>query len=161
MAKKGQAALEYLSTYGWLLIIIVIVAAALYALGIFNPATYQGKSCTGFSTGITYVDHSLDSTGKFTLVVNNGVGRSIDTNGAAKTNVSAVYSGTTYSGAPTFTPLTTSWSPGAKLTIATQLGPAFPTLTTGNAYTMTVTVNYATAEITSHKQTGTCTGTVE
>ena len=43
MRKKGQAAMEYLMTYGWAILIVIIVAAALYALGIFNPATYTGR----------------------------------------------------------------------------------------------------------------------
>ena len=41
--KRAQAALEYLMTYGWALVIIAIVAAALFAMGIINPATYVQK----------------------------------------------------------------------------------------------------------------------
>jgi len=37
--KKAQAAMEYLMTYGWAIIIVIIVAAALYAMGLFNPGT--------------------------------------------------------------------------------------------------------------------------
>jgi hypothetical protein len=37
---KAQSATEYLMTYGWAILIIIIVTAALYALGIFNPQTY-------------------------------------------------------------------------------------------------------------------------
>ena len=43
--KKGQSALEYLMTYGWALVVIVIVIAALFAFGVFNTP----KQCT--STG--------------------------------------------------------------------------------------------------------------
>ena len=35
--KKAQAAMEYLMTYGWAIIIVIIVAAALYAMGLFSP----------------------------------------------------------------------------------------------------------------------------
>jgi len=42
---KGQSALEYLMTYGWALVVIVIVIAALFAFGVFNTP----KQCT--STG--------------------------------------------------------------------------------------------------------------
>ncbi len=38
-----QAALEYLSNYIWAIVIILIVLAALYALGAFNSSTFQPK----------------------------------------------------------------------------------------------------------------------
>lgn len=45
--KKAQAAMEYLMTYGWAIIIVIIVAAALYAMGLFNPGTQS--IATGFN----------------------------------------------------------------------------------------------------------------
>ncbi len=35
---RSQAALEYMMTYGWAIIMIVIVAAVLYSLGVFTPS---------------------------------------------------------------------------------------------------------------------------
>lgn len=67
--KKGQGALEYLMTYGWALLIIVVVGAALYALGILNPASYVKSTCSGF-TYFQYRDQKLDA-GNYTLVVLN------------------------------------------------------------------------------------------
>ena len=151
--KKGQAALEYLSTYGWLLIIIVIVAAALYALGIFNPATYQGKTCTGFTTGLTYAEHKFSPGGAFSVVLMNGVGKTVSN----VTNVNiTLASGTSVSATPS--PAVSNWAPGGKQTL-TITGP--DPGTTGSSYTATVTVTYNTADVTGHKQSGTCTGTVE
>jgi hypothetical protein len=49
MKRKAQAAMEYLMTYGWAILIVIIVAAALYALGVFNPATWTGSRATGFT----------------------------------------------------------------------------------------------------------------
>jgi len=153
MAKKGQAALEYLSTYGWLLIIIVIVAAALYALGIFNPATYQGKSCTGFSTGVTYIDHKLAADGTFSFVASNGIGKTITA--VPKVNMTGS-DGTAAEDITTGVSL--PWTPGAKRTM-TLTGPDLGD--TGNGYTMTVSVYYSTGDVANHVQTGTCTGTIE
>ena len=34
--KKGQAAMEYLMTYGWAILIVIVVVAALYAMGVFR-----------------------------------------------------------------------------------------------------------------------------
>ena len=153
MAKKGQAALEYLTTYGWLLVIIVIVAGALYALGVFSPATYQGKTCTGFSSQITYSDHKLADDGTFTLVLSNNIGKSI----AAVPNVAMTLSGGAVVNDAS-TGVAVPWTPGAKRTLALT-GPDGGSI--GDSYSMTVTATYDTAEIAGHKQTGTCTGTVE
>jgi len=44
---KLQSAMEYLTTYGWAILIIVIVAFALFSLGIFNPYTFEPKAQPG------------------------------------------------------------------------------------------------------------------
>ena len=49
MKTKAQSALEYMMTYGWAILIIVIVAAVLYSMGIFNPSSSSGTTATGFS----------------------------------------------------------------------------------------------------------------
>jgi len=71
MKKKGQGALEYLMTYGWALLIIVVVAAALYALGVLNPATYSQSRCTGL-TYFTWQNQKADHTNGYTVEVRNG-----------------------------------------------------------------------------------------
>ncbi len=43
---KGQSAIEYLMTYGWAIIIIVIVLAVLYLFNVFNPSGYVGNTCS-------------------------------------------------------------------------------------------------------------------
>lgn len=40
---KAQSAMEYLTTYGWAIVIIVIVLSALYSIGLFNPPVGQGR----------------------------------------------------------------------------------------------------------------------
>ena len=37
MLKKGQAAMEYLMTYGWAILVVLIALGALFYLGVFNP----------------------------------------------------------------------------------------------------------------------------
>ncbi len=68
---KGQGALEYLMTYGWALLVIVVVGAALYGLGVLNPSTYAKSACTGFMY-FNHMDHKMTSEGNFTVRVNNG-----------------------------------------------------------------------------------------
>ncbi|MBN2127534.1 MAG: hypothetical protein JW703_04040 [Candidatus Diapherotrites archaeon] len=75
MENKGQSALEYLMTYGWALVVIVIVIAALFAFGIFNPPS--AGTCTGLDK-LAYEDHGYDST-TFSISVRNGTGSSLST----------------------------------------------------------------------------------
>jgi len=64
--RKGQAAMEYLMTYGWAILIIIVVVAALYAMGVFKvgKATVPCSPCFSY---FAYVDHSSD-----TLIIRNG-----------------------------------------------------------------------------------------
>ena len=39
--------MEYLMTYGWAILIIAVVLAALFQLGVFNPATFAPKASPG------------------------------------------------------------------------------------------------------------------
>ena len=48
-SKRSQSALEYMMTYGWAILIIVIVAVILYSMGIFNPSSSISATVTGFS----------------------------------------------------------------------------------------------------------------
>jgi hypothetical protein len=47
--RKGQAAMEYLMTYGWAFLVIAVVIAVLLAMGVFNQPT----SCSFDSLGFT------------------------------------------------------------------------------------------------------------
>ncbi len=47
--KRSQSALEYMMTYGWAILIIVIVAVILYSMGIFNPSSSITFTSSGFS----------------------------------------------------------------------------------------------------------------
>ena len=46
---KGQTALEYLMTYGWAILIVVIVVGALYALGLTQPCKWVGTQIREFA----------------------------------------------------------------------------------------------------------------
>jgi len=41
---KGQTALEYLITYGWAILVILVVLAVLWYYGVFNPNKWE-KQC--------------------------------------------------------------------------------------------------------------------
>ncbi|MCL5100381.1 MAG: hypothetical protein M1122_00285 [Candidatus Marsarchaeota archaeon] len=45
MLSRLQSAMEYLITYGWSIVIIAVIIAALAALGIFSPGKFSGQEC--------------------------------------------------------------------------------------------------------------------
>jgi hypothetical protein len=62
--RRAQAAMEYLITYGWAVLIMLVVVGVLFYLGIFNPHTIA--TCSFQSPGFTcYV---------YKLAANNSVG---------------------------------------------------------------------------------------
>lgn len=74
---RTQAALEYLLTYGWAILIVIIVGASLYMLGVFTPGQWTGKRQTGFAQ-FRIVDFSLTEKGNLTLVFQNQVGKTVE-----------------------------------------------------------------------------------
>jgi len=44
-SRRGQAALEYLLTHGWALLVLALAIVILYGIGIFNPNRYVAEEC--------------------------------------------------------------------------------------------------------------------
>ena len=42
---SAQSAMEYLMTYGWAILIIAVVLAALFELGVFNGSNLAPQAC--------------------------------------------------------------------------------------------------------------------
>ncbi len=59
---KGQSAMEYLMTYGWVFLILVIAGAAMYAMGIIKQGAYVKEGCVGFGK-MQYEDHRFKAIG--------------------------------------------------------------------------------------------------
>ncbi|MCL4375685.1 LamG domain-containing protein, partial [Candidatus Marsarchaeota archaeon] len=47
IGRKVQSAMEYLMTYGWAILIIAVVLATLFSLGITNPLFFEPKAVAG------------------------------------------------------------------------------------------------------------------
>jgi hypothetical protein len=132
---KGQSALEYLMTYGWALVVIVIVVAALFAFGVFNTPA----NCTQFAGRILLKDYSITAAG-ITLAIQNG-------SAGAMTGITA--SGDLGAGTPGVTTLARSAD-----TNVTYTG------TVASGSTKNLRVTYTSSGI-SHTETTTCVaGTV-
>jgi len=149
MDKKGQSALEYLMTYGWALVVIVIVIAALFAFGIFNPPT--GGTCTGLNK-LLYRDHSADAT-SFEIAVENGAGGTITGMSVSFTDQAgnAAY---TQDGEGAGNPATMGSADTNKFTAT-----ASPGLTTGN-YSVQATISYTSPAGLAKNEVATCTGLI-
>ena len=74
---KSQSALEYLMTYGWAILIIVIVAGVLYSLGIFNPSSSASTTITGFS-GLGSVRAICQNSNGLVILLGNNLGKTIE-----------------------------------------------------------------------------------
>ena len=77
--KKGQAAMEYLMTYGWALVALVVVIAAIMATGAFNPSYLIAEECT-LQPDLRCSGHVLYRDGDsvaFKMRVDNGLGYDI------------------------------------------------------------------------------------
>lgn len=59
--KRGQAALEYLITYGWALAVIVVAVSVLSYFGFLNPDRYIPNSCE-FGEQLKCVDKYMEAT---------------------------------------------------------------------------------------------------
>ncbi len=66
--KRGQAAMEFVTTYGWAILIIAIVLAAFIWLGVFSPKTPDWCSVQGMGCDNAYISAS---SGKLTVKLTN------------------------------------------------------------------------------------------
>lgn len=90
MQKRGQATMEFLMTYGWALLAVLIAIGALAFFGILSPAKFlpqacvlgPGLSCEDFKVVKSQEDGNPDNDRIF-LTVRNGLGSNL--------NVFAVY----------------------------------------------------------------------
>jgi len=146
--KKAQSAMEYLMTYGWAILIVIIVAAALYALGVFNPATFTGRTATGFQVIGAPSDWDLNSSGGVTLVMSNS---------KMSTTLTIINISATISGNSANSVINYSIGPGATNQYVYFAG--LPTQTQGATYSLKLAVLYNSGGI-DHTDTGTVTGVV-
>src|SRR3989338_10064224 len=76
--RKGQAAMEFISNYGWAMLIMLLVIAALSYFGVLTPAQLAPSKCILFE-GLYCRDWRVTPT-KVSLVVENGMGAIVTVN---------------------------------------------------------------------------------
>ena len=141
MFKKSQAAMEFLMTYGWAILVVLVAIGALAYFGVLSPDRFLPAKCT-LPAGVACVDFNIDAT-TVNVVLRNGLGFDLE-------DVKIAVSGCTDSP-------TALLSNGAQATFtATVCG-----LTSGNKYSGDVNVTYRNVDTTlTHKVQGSLTGRV-
>ena len=71
MEKRGQAAMEFLMTYGWAILAAIIAIAVLAYFGVFNPGRYTTETCA-VSAPFVCDDNSAATPTGVNLVLRNG-----------------------------------------------------------------------------------------
>lgn len=80
----GQVTLEFLMTYGWAILIIMVVIAILFYLGVFTPTQYAPSTCQ-LPTGLSCFAYKISGSGILTLDLAQATGRQIRVTGIACT----------------------------------------------------------------------------
>lgn len=115
---KGQAAFEFLTTYGWAFLVILIMVGTLAYFGILNPSEVLPNRCT-MGAEFQCLDYQVSATqNTFRLRLKNGAGESItllsatsiDLSSESTTDYSCTLSQMDGAALPIF-PYT--WAPGA------------------------------------------------
>ena len=73
--RKSQAAMEFLMTYGWAILVVLAAIAALAYFGVLSPEKFLPEKCI-LAPGLACVSHKVEPT-QTVLILSNGLGRTI------------------------------------------------------------------------------------
>ena len=78
--KKSQAALEFIMTYGWAILVVLVAVGALAYFGVLSPDKFLPSKCT-LQSGLACIDHKVQAApagtgnaGLVTVVLQNSLG---------------------------------------------------------------------------------------
>ncbi len=150
--RKGQAAMEFLMTYGWAILVVLVAIGALAYFGVLSPSKFLPKSCT-LEPGLSCEDFKA-TTNSVQLIMRNGRGEdlsNVDVSVQDCTTADANADGDD------------TWSDGATLggtggitvTGCSNFG------TAGSRVKKSITITYTTASGINHTASGEFTGKIE
>ncbi len=146
--RTAQSSLEYMMTYGWAILIIVLVAAILYTMGIFSPVNTSVQAATGFAP-FTFLSQYCSPVG-MVVKLGNSIGTTVTIFNASI--LSAQYTSTSST-----TQLNTTVAPGQNFNLVFYN----TSCTTGNFYSSVISVLYGestSSGLLKYKATGTISG---
>ena len=142
MFKKSQAAMEFLMTYGWAILVVLVAIGALAYFGVLSPDKFLPAKCT-LPAGIACTDFKITAT-TVDVVLRNGMGFDM-------TDVGIYVAGCTEDTGNTL-------ANGAQATLTATLC----SLTSGSKFSGDVNVTYTNADSgLTHKVQGSITGRVQ
>ncbi len=144
-SRKSQAAMEFLMTYGWAILVVLVAIGALAYFGVLSPDRFLPSKCT-LPAGIACTDFRIDAPSTINVVLRNGMGFDA-------TSVSVTASGCTTADA---TPATIANGDLGSYAVTGC------TLTAGSKYSGDVNVTYTNADSSLvHVVQGSMTGRAE
>jgi hypothetical protein len=141
MYKKGQASMEFLMTYGWAILVVLVAIGALAYFGVLSPGKFLPESCV-IAPGYSCNDFIVKADGSATLIIQNGAKATLNTISASIGAVSGTCVPAT--GLAVGSATTCSWAAAA-----------LATGTAGERFKSAVSFSYIEAGSTiSHTKTG-------
>ena len=74
-SRSGQAAMEFIMTYGWAILVVLAAIAALAYFGVLSPEKFLPEKCL-METGFVCISSKVEPS-QSTIVLQNGYGRTI------------------------------------------------------------------------------------
>jgi hypothetical protein len=146
MNRKGQAAMEFLMTYGWAILVVIAAIAALAYFGVLDPARLLPERCQ-FPAGMDCIDKASIKEATVTLALRNNQGFPVTVTGANATNGGASVCGpvqVAVGSTGNLTAIGTGISVPNNEVFRVELGTCG--LTAGNKFDGDVTVSYTNEE---------------
>lgn len=77
--RKAQAAMEFLMTYGWAILVVLVAIGALAYFGVLSPEKFLPEKCVIASgSGLFCADFAADDTPRIQLQLHNILDRQVD-----------------------------------------------------------------------------------
>ncbi len=152
----GQSAIEYMTTYGWAVLLILIVGMVLWQMGAFTPPS-PPPGCRGFSH-ITVLDHSASRNDNMVyLVLTNEAGTKLRiSSGGISSSIADVSCDT----APSSD--IDPFRPGQGVRVNISCSDLSANYAAGEYYRVHINISYTNPSSgMTHKSAGECWGSVE
>lgn len=141
--KKAQAALEFLMTYGWAILVVLAAIGALAYFGVLSPSNFLPDQCIATS-GVGCLGKPVINSNSVVFTLTNGLGQTVlaQNSSTSKPGAGSVYFCAKGDTTCTYTDSSNvGWTDGADLTI--RYVPSTPFTTT--SFKGTFQFNYTNA----------------
>ena|SRR3989338_359075 len=138
-SSKSQAALEFLTTYGWAFLVILIMIGSLAYFGILNPSKILPDRCN-IGAEFQCLAYQIDATNnEFRVRLKNGMGEAITVTGMTESSETTIAYSCTNPANPV------NWAAGAIVDLQfTACNSALAGFVTGEKGKVLLTINYYT-----------------